>query len=338
MTIKEAISSLIAGKNLSENEMSSVIGEIMRGRAAEAQMAAFLTALRLKGETVEEIAGAARVLRKYAVKVRVRGDSIDTCGTGGSGKNIFNVSTASAIILAALGVRVVKHGNRAVSGSCGSADVLEELGVNIGLMPSEFEKAVKDTGIGFLFAPLYHSSMKHVAKTRRDVGIRTIFNLLGPLANPAKPSCQILGVYAKDLLLPFAKVLRKLGTKRAFVVHGQDGLDEITVTGPTYVAELSSGRIRRFSVSPEDFGVARYALGSLKGGGVKDNARIILNILKGKRSPKFYMTMINVSAALVLLKKAKSFKEGVRMAAEAVDAGLGMEKLDAFKKASRVGK
>ncbi|MBI5440770.1 MAG: anthranilate phosphoribosyltransferase, partial [Deltaproteobacteria bacterium] len=292
--LKEFIRKLVEGIDLTEGEMVRAMGAIMGGEATHAQMAAFLTALRLKGETVDEIAGAARVMRERATHIRAfptelpagrepvvsidrdeinveRESIVDTCGTGGSGTNTFNISTTAAFVLAGAGVRVAKHGNRAVSSRCGSADVLEALGVNLDVTPTVVEECLAEAGIGFLYAPLLHSAMRHVAPVRREMGIRTIFNLLGPLSNPAGASCQVLGVYRRDLTRVLAEVLGRLGSRRALVVHGEDGLDEITITGATHVAELDRGAVREYELRPEDVGLPRAPAESIRGGDAQEN-------------------------------------------------------------------
>jgi anthranilate phosphoribosyltransferase len=329
MDIKKAIDRIVQGKDLTQAEMHSVFNAIMSGRATSAQIGSFITALRIKGETVDEITGAARVMREKALKIEVgTGVVLDTCGTGGTGTKVFNVSTASAFVLAGCGVKVAKHGNRAASSSCGSADVLEELGVNIALSRKATEKAVKNTNIGFMFAPLFHGAMKNATGPRKDIGIRTIFNLLGPLCNPASAKYQVMGVYDGSLTEVIAKVLKKLGAKRAFVVHGAGPLDEVSLVGRTKVSELKNGKVRTFYLSPKDFGFKKACLKDIQGGSSKKNAAIIKNILKGKEGPARDIVLMNAALALVACGKSKSVKNGVKQAAISIDSGKAMEKLE----------
>ena len=327
MDIKTAIRKIIARESLSEKEMRSVFGAIMSGRATPAQIGAFITVLRMKGETVDEIAGAVRVMREKALKVKAGGTVLDTCGTGGSGIDTFNISTAAAFVVAACGVKVAKHGNRAASSRSGSADVLEALGVKIDIPPALVEKCIKEIGVGFMFAPVFHGAMKHASGPRRDVGVRTIFNMIGPLSNPASASCQVMGVYEPALTEVMANVLKKLGTKRAYVVHGGDGLDEATLTGYTRISELRNGRVRTFRVSPQDFGLKKASIRTLLGGGAEKNAVIIKDILSGKKGPRRDIVLMNAALGLMAAGKASGFKQGVRTAAGAVDSGMAMEKL-----------
>jgi anthranilate phosphoribosyltransferase len=352
--MKQAIRTVVEGKNLTEGQMIEVMEAIMGGEATHAQMAAFLVALRLKGETVDEIAGAARVMRDRATHIQVRhpgappmvdidrdeinveAESIlDTCGTGGSGTNSFNVSTTTAFVLAAAGVRVAKHGNRSVSSQCGSADVLEALGVNLDVTPETVERCLSEIGIGFLYAPLLHSSMKHVAPVRREIGIRTVFNILGPLSNPAGAKLQVLGVYSRALVPLMAGVLAKLGALRAMVVWGSDGMDEITVTGPTYVAEVKDGAVREYQIQPEDFNIPRSSLETIRGGGAVENAAIVRAVLSGEKGPKRDIVLLNSAAALVVASRAADMREGIALAAETIDSGSAMKKLEALVEATQ---
>jgi len=339
--IKSAIIKLVNGENLSKEEMKRTVLEIMEGNATPSQIAAFLIALRMKGETVEEITGAALAMREKALKVDVRSGVVidreeinvddetilDTCGTGGSGTNTFNISTTTAFVVAGCGVKVAKHGNRSASSRCGSADVLEALGVNLDLPPEKVAKAIKEIGIGFLYAPLYHGAMKHAAGPRREIGVRTIFNILGPLCNPAKANCQVLGVYEPRLVQIMAEVLKNLGTRRAFVVHGLDTLDEITVTGPTLVAELKDGKISLYQIRPEDFGIPVSPPQAISGGDAKENARYVREVLEGKKGARRDVVLLNASAALVCAGKARNFKEGIKLAEESIDSGRALKKL-----------
>lgn len=343
--IREAIEKIVRKIDLSEDQMRVIFDEIMSGSATPAQIGAFAAGLRMKGETVEEITGAARSMKHHSVRISAGKASIgidrddidideetiiDTCGTGGSGTNTFNISTTVAFVVAGCGLRVAKHGNRSASSRCGSADVLEALGVNLDVGPDMTQRCLLEIGIGFLYAPLFHGAMKYAVNARKEIGIRTIFNLLGPLCNPANATSQVLGVYDNALTEKMANVLKNLGSKRAFVVHGADTLDEITITGKTRVSELKSGKIKSYYITPEKFGMKRAELEDIAGGGPKENADIILSVLKGERSPKRDVTLMNASAALVAGFRAKNFKEGVRMAVESIDTGRALDKLFAL--------
>ena len=320
----------------------------MSGAASSAQIAAFLTALRMKGETVEELIGFAQVMRQKAVKVRARDAEdlvgqtgtdremlIDTCGTGGDASGTFNVSTATAFVVAGVGLRVAKHGNRSVSSLCGSADVVETLGISIELSPAKVARCVDDVGIGFLYAPLLHTAMKHVMAARREMGVRTVFNMLGPLTNPAGANAQVIGVYAATLTEPLARVLAELGTIRAFVVHGADGLDEISNTGESHIAEVHEGVVRSSRVRPEDFGMPRAAIADLQGGDRQENADIIRRILGGEMGPRRDIVLMNAAAALVAGGKARDLKEGVALGAQSIDSRAAARKLEALVAFSR---
>jgi anthranilate phosphoribosyltransferase len=315
---------------------------IMSGAATNAQIAAFLTALRMKGETVEELIGFAQVMRQKAVRVRTRGEEvaaltgtdremlIDTCGTGGDAAGTFNVSTATAFVVTGAGLKVAKHGNRSVSSLCGSADVVETLGINLELSPAQVARCVDEVGIGFLYAPLLHTAMKHVMTARREMGIRTVFNMLGPLTNPANANAQVVGVYSGALTEPLARVLAELGTIRAFVVHGADGLDEISNTGESGISEVREGVVRSYTVRPEDFGIPRTTIRDLQGGDREENAQIIRRILQGETGPRRDIVLMNAAAALVVGAKAKDLKEGVARAAHSIDSGSARAKLEAL--------
>jgi len=327
--IKEAIAKVVEKKDLREDEMVSVMREIMEGEATPAQIAAFITALRMKGETVDEITGAARVMREKALKVKTRASVVvDTCGTGGDESFTFNISTAAAFVAAGAGLTVAKHGNRSVSSKSGSADVLKSLGVNIEAEVERVEECLDSIGIGFLFAPLMHGAMKYAAPVRREIGIRTIFNILGPLTNPAGARYQVLGVYRSELTEVLANVLKNLGSTRAFVVSGNDGLDEMTLTSETKVSELKDGKVNTYSIKPEEFGMTRCKLFELQGGEPDDNARIISAILKGDKGPKRDVVVLNAAAAIVASGMAKDIKEGIKLAEEAIDSGKALEKLE----------
>jgi len=337
--IAEAVRALVDRKDLSRIEAAGAMEAIMTGAATNAQIAAFLTALRMKGETVEELIGFAQVMRQKAVKVRSRASEVvaatgtdremllDTAGTGGDASGTFNVSTATAFVVAGAGLKVAKHGNRSVSSLCGSADVVETLGINIELAPAKVARCVDEVGIGFLYAPLLHTAMKHVMAARREMGIRTVFNMLGPLTNPAGANAQIIGVYSDALTEPLARALAELGTLRAFVVHGQDGLDEISNTGLTHISEVHEGVVRSSAVTPEDFGLPRASIKDLRGGDREENADIIRRVLAGEPGPRRDIVLMNAAAALVVGGKARDFKEGVALAAQSIDSGSAAAKL-----------
>jgi anthranilate phosphoribosyltransferase len=343
--ITEAVRALVERRDLTRIEAAGAMDAIMSGAATDAQIAAFLTALRMKGETVEELIGLAQVMRQKVARVRTRGEDlaaltgtdremlIDTCGTGGDASGSFNVSTATAFVVAGAGLKVAKHGNRSMSGLtasslCGSADVVETLGVNLDLTPAQVGRCVDEVGIGFLYAPLLHTAMKHVMAARREIGVRTVFNLLGPLTNPAGANAQVIGVAAPDLTEKLARVLAELGTVRAFVVHGADGLDEISNTGANRISEVREGVVRTFMLSPEDFGLSRAAISELRGGDREQNAQIIREILAGAPGPRRDIVLMNATAALVVGGKARDFKEGVPVAARSIDTGAARAKLE----------
>ena len=337
--ITEAVRALVDRKDLSRIEAAAAMEAIMSGAATDAQIAAFLTALRMKGETVEELIGFAQVMRQKAVKVRTRASDvvgatgtdremlIDTAGTGGDASGTFNVSTATAFVVAGAGLKVAKHGNRSVSSLCGSADVVETLGIKIELSPAKIARCVDEVGIGFLYAPLLHTAMKHVMAARREMGIRTVFNMLGPLTNPAGANAQVIGVYSEALTEPLARVLAELGTLRAFVVHGADGLDEISNTGPSRISEVHEGIVRNSTVRPEDFGMARASIQDLRGGDREENAEIIRRILSGEAGPRRDIVLMNAAAAIVVGRKAHDLKEGVALAARSIDSGSARDRL-----------
>jgi anthranilate phosphoribosyltransferase len=326
--IKEAINLLIQSMHLSEEEMAECMREIMEGKCTDAQIGAFLTALRFKGETVEEITGAARIMREKAATIRAPEGVIDTCGTGGDMSHTFNISTAAAIVTAAAGVPVAKHGNRSVSSRSGSADVLEATGVKIDLSPEKVEKCLFETGFGFLFAPLFHPAMKYAIGPRREIGARTIFNILGPLTNPAGAKRQVLGVFADKLTEPLARVLGNLGTEDTMVVHGEDGLDEITISDGTKISRCKGGRIDTFYVTPEDFGLKRADVETLSGGDKYMNAELLLALMKGERGPKRDVVLMNASAALVIADKARDLRDATLIAADVIDSGNALKKLE----------
>lgn len=329
--IKEAINLLVQGKNLSEDEMVGAMRDIMEGQATDAQIASFLTALRIKGETTQEITGAAKVMREKATKIKAPEYTVDTCGTGGDMSHTFNISTTSALIVAACGIPVAKHGNRSVSSRSGSADVLEALGVKIDLEPEKVEKCLEATGFGFMFAPLFHPAMKYAIGPRREMGIRTVFNILGPLTNPADTKRQVLGVFSNALTEPLAEVLANLGATRAFIVHGEDGLDEITNTEKTKISELKDSRIDTYFITPEDLGFARAKREDLLGGTAEENAKITIDILEGKKGPKRDVVIMNAAVALLSGDRVKSFSEAIEKASGAIDSGAARKKLEEIK-------
>lgn len=325
--IKEAISVVVQNIDLSEAEMTECMKEIMEGKATDAQISAFLTALRIKGETVDEITGAVRIMREKVAAIKAPPGVLDTCGTGGDMSHTFNISTAAALVAAAAGVPVAKHGNRSVSSRSGSADVLEALGVKIDLSPEKVEKCLFETGFGFLFAPLFHPAMKYAIGPRREIGIRTIFNILGPLTNPAGAKRQILGVFADKLTETLALVLGNLGAVDTMVVHGQDGLDEITISNGTKVSRYRAGKVETSYIAPEDFGLRRSDVKSLAGGDKDENARMLLSVLKGEKGPKRDVVLMNSAAALVVAGKTNDLKDAALLSADAIDSGAAASKL-----------
>ncbi|MDA0738625.1 MAG: anthranilate phosphoribosyltransferase [Nitrospirae bacterium] len=329
MMIREALNTIADGGHLTEKEAQEVMLHIMQGSASDSQIAAYLMGLRMKGETVEEITGSVKAMREMAIRIHVGAPIVvDTCGTGGDRANTFNISTAAAFVIAGGGMTVAKHGNRSVSSKSGSADVLSALGVNIDLSPERVEACVNEVGIGFLFAPLYHGAMKHCAKPRADMGIRTMMNILGPLSNPAGATIQVLGVYDQALTEKLAQVLIRLGTQHCFVLHGKDGLDEITLTDFTYVSEGKAGRISSYHISPQDFGLEKVNPRELTGGTPEQNAVIIKDVLKGRRNPKRDIVLVNAAPAFVASGKAKTLKEGYERASEVLDSGAAQEKFE----------
>ncbi|MGD1074872.1 MAG: anthranilate phosphoribosyltransferase [Thermodesulfovibrionales bacterium] len=325
--IKEAISLLVQHMDLSEAEMAACMREIMEGMATEAQIGSFLTTLRIKGETADEITGAVRIMREKVAAIRAPEGVLDTCGTGGDMSHTFNISTAAAIVIAAAGVPVAKHGNRSVSSRAGSADVLESLGLKIDLPPAKVEQCLFETGFGFLFAPVFHPAMKYAIGARREIGIRTIFNILGPLTNPAGAKRQILGVFADKLTEILATVLGNLGAEDTMVVHGEDGLDEITISDGTKVSRYRGGKNETYYVTPEDFGIQRAELKSILGGEKDENARILLSIFDGEKNPKRDVVLMNAAAALMVSGRTDSPKDAVLIAADVIDAGKARDKL-----------
>lgn len=327
--MKNALEKLIVGQHLTDEEAEFVMDRIMGGEATPAQIAAFLTAMRFKGETVEEITGLVRSMRKHAIPV-VTGlkGILDTCGTGGSGIPKFNISTASAFVTAAAGVPIAKHGNRAMSGKSGSADVLQALGINIEMTAEQAKHCLENVGICFLFAPLYHQSMKHAVGPRRELGFKTVFNILGPLTNPAGARRQVIGTFSPALLEKMARVLEQLGAEHVMVVHGSDGLDEITVTGPTHVAELKDGNLALYEIRPEEFGLQTYPLREIVGGNPETNANIIRRVLNGEKGATRDIVVLNSAASLYVAGKVPSLQEGVFMAQDLIDSGKAQSVLD----------
>ena len=341
--IKNAIAKIVERQDLSEAEMIEVMDQVMSGAATPAQIGAFITALRMKGETVAEITGAARVMRERATPIRVgskvldidrdeinldQETILDVVGTGGDGTNTFNISTTVALVVSACGVKVAKHGNRSVSSACGSADVLEALGVNLDVTPELVERCINQIGVGFLFAPALHGAMKHAIGPRKEIGIRSIFNILGPLTNPAKADCQVMGVYRQDLVEPLAQVLHNLGCRRGFVVHGLDGMDEITLSEATVVASIDSVGVTLSRIIPEQFGFQRCPLAALRGGNAQENAVIVRAVLGGEPGPRREVVLLNAGYALVAAGKVVTVPEGIELAAEAIDFGRALRQLE----------
>ena len=341
--IRQAIARVVESNDLTEGEMIEVMNQIMSGECTQAQIGSFITALRMKGETVEEITGAARVMRERATPIRVgrnvldldRDDInidqetiLDVVGTGGDGTNTFNISTTVSFVVSACGVKVAKHGNRSVSSACGSADVLEKLGVNLDITPEQVERCINDIGIGFLFAPALHGAMKYAIGPRREIGIRTIFNILGPLTNPANADCQVMGVYSEELVEKMAGVLHRLGCKHGYVVHGRDGMDEITLTGETAAAEVTREGVRLFTISPEQFGLARCEMSALRGGDAVANAVIVRSLLEGEQGAKRDIVLLNTGFALLAAGQCGDAAAGIRMAEEALNSGRALAQLD----------
>jgi anthranilate phosphoribosyltransferase len=322
------IGKVATGESLSRDEAAHAFDKMMSGEATPAQMGGLLMALRIRGETVDEITGAVTTMRSKMLRVEAPSDAIDVVGTGGDAAGSYNISTCAAFIVAGAGVPVAKHGNRALSSKSGAADVLGALGVKIELSPDEIARCVREAGIGFMFAPAHHPAMKHVGSTRVELGTRTIFNLLGPLSNPAGVKRQMVGVFARPWIEPLAHVLAALGTERAWVVHGSDGLDEITTSGPTFVASLEGGKVTSFEVTPEDAGLKRATTADLKGADAAHNAEALRGVLAGKPGPFRDVAILNAAAALVVAGKAKGIKEGAKLAAQSIDSGEAKKRLD----------
>ncbi len=335
--IREAIGQVVAGQHLDEAAMTTVMREIMEGEATPAQIASFITALRMKGETLDEIVGAVLVMREKATPVDAGVDTagegvlVDTCGTGGDGSGTFNVSTTCAFVVAGAGIPVAKHGNRAVSSHCGSADVLEALGVNLALSASQIGRCIRQTGIGFLFAPALHGAMKHAIGPRREIGIRTIFNILGPMTNPAGANVQVLGVFSRELTETLARVLLRLGSRRALVVWGEGGFDELTLTGTSHIADASAAGLRTYTVTPEELGLKRATVEELRGGAnAAESARQVREILGGATGPKRDMVLLNGGAALMAAGWSADLAGGVELARGVLDSGAALARLEAL--------
>lgn len=339
--IKSAIAKVVEREDLTEGEMIDVMDMVMGGEATAAQIASFITALRMKGETVDEITGAARVMRQRATPIHVgkvididreeinvdQETILDTCGTGGSGTKSFNISTTVALVVSACGVKVAKHGNRSISSACGSADVLEALGVNLDVPVETVENCISEIGVGFLFAPALHGAMKHAIGPRKEIGVRTIFNILGPLTNPAGADRQVLGVYREGLVEVLARVLVNLGCRCGYVVHGLDGMDEVTLAGPTRVAEIRDGEVKLSTIEPEDFGFTRCQLSDLQGGDAARNAGIIRDILAGESGPKRDVVVLNAAFALAAAGIAEDLEQGIIMSRDVLDNGRAAQQL-----------
>ncbi|MBU1332430.1 MAG: anthranilate phosphoribosyltransferase [Gammaproteobacteria bacterium] len=333
MNIKEALNRIVAQLDLSTEEMQAVMREIMTGQCTDAQIGAFLMGLRMKSETIDEIVGAAQIMRELAAPVHIQGERlVDTCGTGGDGMNIFNVSTAAAFVVAAAGGRVAKHGNRAVSGKSGSADLLEAAGVYLNLTPEQVARCVESVGVGFMFAPAHHGAMKHAIGPRRELGLRTIFNMLGPMTNPAGVKHQVIGVFSQALCRPMAEVLQRLGSKHVLVVHAQDGLDEISLAAPTFIAELKDGVVSEYRIQPEDFGIKSQSLIGLTVDDAQQSLALIQDALGRRKTENGQkavdMIVLNAGAALYAADHATSLKDGIHLAHDALHTGLAREKLE----------
>ncbi len=328
--LKRFIAKVVDGVNLGEAESGEAMEVMMEGNAPPTQIASFLTALRMKGETIQEITGFARTMRDKAVHIQAKDGEcvVDTCGTGGDGKGTFNISTAVAFVAAGGGCTVAKHHNRSVSSQCGSADVLEALGVNYALPPEKAEACLHEFGLAFLFAPSFHPATKHALIPRREIGIRTAFNLLGPLTNPAGATIHLAGLYREDLLQPITKVLRNLGSKAAFVVHSEDHCDEISITGKTTVCQLKDGKIETYLIEPEMAGLKRTSLEQIQGGAPEKNADILIRVLRGEPGPRRDVVLLNTSAVFVAAGKVSNLKEGIELARESIDSGRAMQKLE----------
>ena len=330
MDIREAIEAVVGGRSLGVEEAASVMRQIMAGETTPAQLGAFLTAVRIKGESAEEMAGMATVMREFSLKVWVEGPLVDSVGTGGDGQNSFNISTAAAFVAAGAGLKVAKHGNRSASSQCGAADVLEELGVRVELTPEEVERCINEGGIGFMFAPAFHPSMRHAAPVRREIGIRTVFNVLGPLTNPASAQSQLIGVAYRELGQRMAEVMRLLDTRHTIVVHGDGGLDELTLSGNTSVWEVKDGEVSHWSLAAADTGLPTVPLSALRGGGREQNAATMRRFLRGEGGPIRDVVLLNSAGVLLAADAVTGVREGIQRAAESVDSGAALGKLEAL--------
>ena len=326
--IENKLKKVVRNEDLSFSEMEEVMNVIMEGKTTDSQLAGFLVALRMKGESIKEITAAAKVMREKAISINAGDGLVDTCGTGGDGSGTFNISTTVAFVLAGAGLKIAKHGNRSVSSKSGSADVLESMGVNLDISPDEVEKCIEEIGIGFLYAPALHKAMKHAIGPRKELGMRSIFNVLGPLTNPANADYQILGVYDPELVKPLAEVLNNLGSKGAMVVHGSGGLDEFSISGENFVSQVTKNGVKSFTISPEDIGLKRSPVKELAGGGPEENSEIIRSVLRGKEGPHRDVVIFNAAAAFIVANMAKGWKEAVNFASEVIDSGKAEEKLD----------
>lgn len=332
MDVKRALKTLVEAGDLSQDEMAAVMHEVMSGSATEAQVGGLLVALRMKGETVAELAGAARVMRELATRVTIDlPHLVDTCGTGGDGLCTFNISTTAGFVAAAAGARVAKHGNRSVSSASGSADVLEALGVDIDLGPDEVRQAVEEIGIGFMFAPGFHKATRHAVGPRRELGIRSVFNVLGPLTNPATPPCQVVGIFSADWIERIAAVLESLGSRHALVVSGADGSDELSIAGPTHVAELKDGRIRRYELTPESFGLSSAPVSALTVASVGESVAMVNAVLGGEQGPPRDVVLLNAGATLYVAGLANDIGAGITLAREAIDSGRARATVEALR-------
>jgi anthranilate phosphoribosyltransferase len=326
--IKEAIETLVSGQSLTMDEAARVMEEIMTGEATPAQFGAFVTALRLKGETVDEIAGLARVMRARAASVTISEPTVDTCGTGGDAFGTFNISTTAAFVVAGAGLKVAKHGNRAMTSKCGSADVLEALGVKIDLGPEGVQHCLEKVGIGFMFAPVFHPAMKYAVGPRREIGIRTVFNILGPLTNPAGAQSQVLGVSDRNLAPRMAEVLQRLGCRHVLVTHGEDGLDEISISDKSTIWELKGDSLSSYTITPEELGINRARIEDIKGGTASENAGMLRDVLKGEEGPRRDVVLLNAAAGLVAGDLSEKLSEGVELARKTIDNGRALQKLE----------
>ena len=337
MDIREAIDRVVSGDALSMDEAASVMRQIMSGEATQAQLGSFLTALRLKGESIEEIAGMATAMREFSLRVNVDGMLVDSVGTGGDGLNTFNISTAAAFVAAGAGLKVAKHGNRAASGACGSADVLEELGVRVELPPEGVERCIRESGIGFMFAQTYHPSMRHAAPVRREIGIRTVFNILGPLTNPAGAQAMLVGVAFPELGEKMAEVLRLLDTHHSIIVHGEGGLDEMTLSGDTAVWEVAGGEVKSWTLSVADSGLPVTPIEAIRGGGREANAKTMRELFGGAGGPVRDYVLLNSAGVLLAGDLVTNIRDGVQLAAQAIDSGAAKDRMESMIEVSQAG-